>query len=200
MSTRKQAGPIGSAVDVDGRLEQMQSIIDTLQKRLDAMALASPPPAAPLEAKIHAPETFNGERPSLLRDFLTQVRLVFDLQPSRYPSDAVKIKYASSYLRGAAFSWIQPYLDMGDPPPGWLISLCLHRKSRRSLAIQTSPAQRLAASACSSKPVQLQLTFRSSAAFRPSWSGASRHSSASCSTVSTSRSRTSSPDRNDPQS
>jgi hypothetical protein len=93
----------------------MQSIIDDLQRRIESLTTASQPSAAS-EAKINAPETFDGENASQLRNFLTQVRLVFDLQPSRYPTDAIKVKYASSYLRGPAFSWIQPYLDMEDPP------------------------------------------------------------------------------------
>jgi hypothetical protein len=119
MTTRKQTAANAPVMDVDSRLDQMQSIIDNLQRRLDAVSSASPPPVARLEPKVNSPETFDGEHPTKLRNFLTQVRLVFKLQPSRYPSDTAKVQYAVSFLRGTAFDWAQPHLEM-DAPPAWL--------------------------------------------------------------------------------
>jgi Retrotransposon gag protein/Zinc knuckle len=119
MTTRKQAASNAPAMDVDSRLDEMQSIIDGLQRRLDTMSTASPPPATRLEPRVNSPETFDGEHPSKLRNFLTQVRLVFKLQPSRYSTDTAKVQYVASFLRGTAFDWIQPQLEMDDPP-AWL--------------------------------------------------------------------------------
>jgi len=119
MSTRKQAGPSAPTTDIDSRFEQMQSLIDDLQQQRESTSTASQPPAPPTEARINAPETFDGKSASQLRNFLAQLSLVFDLQSSRYSTDTIKVKYAASFLRGSAFSWIQPYLVMDTLPP-WM--------------------------------------------------------------------------------
>lgn len=67
------------------------------------------------EAKISAPEHYSGER-SKLTGFLTQLLLVFCLQPSCYPTDSIKINYAASFLRGTPLRWIQPYLTAKTEP------------------------------------------------------------------------------------
>jgi Retrotransposon gag protein len=70
------------------------------------------------------PEPFNGKPASQLREFLTQLRLVFAGQPSKFQNDRFKVIYAASLLRGTAFSWFQPYLDMTNPP-AWLSDFAL---------------------------------------------------------------------------
>lgn len=62
------------------------------------------------EPRLSNPEFFNGSR-SETKKFLTQVNLVIRGNPSRFPSESSKIIFAVSYMRGAAFTWIQPHLD-----------------------------------------------------------------------------------------
>jgi Retrotransposon gag protein len=119
MSNRRPPAPSAPDTDLESRLESMQNTIDSFQRLFDRMNTTSQPPTAPLEAKVNSPEPFDGSSATKLRDFLTQVRLVIDLQPSRFQSDTIKVKYASSFLRGSAFSWIQSYLD-NDDPPAWM--------------------------------------------------------------------------------
>jgi Retrotransposon gag protein len=103
----------------DSPLEPTQVVLDALLRRIDSMSATTQPLVAPSEAKVNAPEAFDGRSASNLRDFLTQVRIVFHLQPSKFLNGTIKVRYTCSYLRGSAFSWIQPYLDMDDPP-AWM--------------------------------------------------------------------------------
>ena len=116
MSTRKQA-----ATDADTRIEQLESMIEDLQRRVNSQP--SPQPASS-EPKISSPETFDGNDPSQLLDFLLQVNLAFDLQPSRYTSESVKVKYAVTYLRGPALKWVRPLIRASDPP-AWVNNFSL---------------------------------------------------------------------------
>lgn len=47
----------------------------------------------------------DGKNYNCLENFLTQLNMVFKLQPSRFPSDETKVIYAIS------FEWIQPYFN-----------------------------------------------------------------------------------------
>ena len=108
MTTRKQA-----ASDSDTRLEQLESLIEDLQRRVNSQP---PPQSTSSEPKISSPDTFDGKDPTQLPDFLLQVNLAFDLQPSRYASEPVKVKYAVTYLRGPALKWVRPLIQANDPP------------------------------------------------------------------------------------
>ena len=103
----------------DRALEPTQTVLEALLRRIDSMPAATQPLANPTETRVNPPDTYDGRGASKLRDFLTQLRLVFDLQPSKFLNDSIKVKYACSFLRGSAFSWIQPYLDM-EAPPVWM--------------------------------------------------------------------------------
>src|SRR5215469_2216095 len=70
------------------------------------------------------PECYDGRSTSQLRNFLTQIRVVFAAQPAKFTNDQSKVLYAASYLRGAAFTWVQPYIDMTDPP-AWMTDFSL---------------------------------------------------------------------------
>jgi hypothetical protein len=76
------------------------------------------------EIKVRSPDIFYGKPASQLRQFLTQLRLVFLSRPSQFQSGQSKVIYAVSYLRGTAFSWIQPYIEMDDPP-AWFSDFAL---------------------------------------------------------------------------
>jgi Ty3 transposon capsid-like protein len=115
----QQAGPSNDTnMGSDNTLEPTQAVLEALLRSINSMSATAQPPAAP-EARVNPPEAFDGRSASNLRDFLTQLRLVFDLQPSKFLNDTIKVRYACSFLRGSVFSWIQPYLDM-DGPPAWM--------------------------------------------------------------------------------
>jgi hypothetical protein len=89
-------------------------VADNLQRQIDAICMTRAQ-----GFKAETPEHYDGKSAAQLRNFLTQLRLVFGTQPQLYEDDSVKVLYAASLLRGPAFTWIQPYLDM-DEPPAWM--------------------------------------------------------------------------------
>ena len=69
----------------------------------------------PSEPRISDPSYFDGRR-NLLKNFVSQLRLVIFGQPSRYPTERSKVMFAASFLRDSAFSWFQPYLNAESCP------------------------------------------------------------------------------------
>ena len=77
-------------------------------------------PAGAREPNVQDPDTFNGNRDAL-NGFLTQVQLVFELQPQRFPTDHIKINYVIAKFRGTPLNAVRPYLAMTDfDKPDWL--------------------------------------------------------------------------------
>jgi len=93
-------------------LQRMAVIVTDLQSRIENMKPIHPAP----EPRVSEPEHFNGHR-SQLRDFISQVKLVIQAQPSRFSTEKQKVIYAATFLRGPAFSWFQPYTEMADTEP-----------------------------------------------------------------------------------
>jgi hypothetical protein len=62
------------------------------------------------EPKASDPDTFNGKQANKLCQFVTQCYLVFRLNPSRFPTEEVKVGYMASFLRDAAADAIRPLL------------------------------------------------------------------------------------------
>src|SRR5271169_2096193 len=137
MTTHRDATSLVSLVgDMQKQLSALQAQLaersrtDVLERQVSALQaqLAERPrtdvPARSEELKVIPPDPFNGKPASQLPGFLTQLRLVFATQPSQFQTDKFKVFYAASLLRGTAFSWIQPYLDM-DHPPVWLSDFAL---------------------------------------------------------------------------
>lgn len=60
--------------------------------------------------KVADPEHYSGDREKF-SDFVSQLHLVFNSDPSRYANSNSKLTYAASYLRGAAKRWFTPHLD-----------------------------------------------------------------------------------------
>jgi len=103
--------------DVEGSplyMSHLKRVTDHLQGQIDALCSARTK-----GFKAETPEHYDGKSATQLRNFLTQLRLVFTAQPQAYSDDKDKVLYAASLLRGPAFTWIQPYLDM-DNPPAWM--------------------------------------------------------------------------------
>jgi hypothetical protein len=121
---------IGQAITTHPDVTRLVSLVGDMQRQLSTLQaqLAERPranvPERSEELKVNPPDTFNGKPASQLAAFLTQLRLVFATRPSQFQTDKFKVMYAASLLRGTAFSWIQPYLDM-DNPPAWLSNFAL---------------------------------------------------------------------------
>mgnify|MGYP002775475263 CR=1 FL=1 len=66
------------------------------------------------EPKIGLPMKFDGAR-SQFRGFLNQVRLVIQMHPSRYPTDASRVGLVDTLLSGTTLSWFATLLENGSP-------------------------------------------------------------------------------------
>ena len=66
------------------------------------------------EPKIGLPVKFDGTR-SQFRGFLNQVRLVIQMHPSRYPTDASRVGLVGTLLSGSALAWFAPLLEKKSP-------------------------------------------------------------------------------------
>ena len=60
--------------------------------------------------KIAQPDLYHGDR-AKLRAFLTQVKLYTGFNGHQFPTETDKVLWASSFLRGSAFNWIETFLN-----------------------------------------------------------------------------------------
>jgi len=63
--------------------------------------------------RVQAPENFEGVRKDLPK-FFTQLELVFRSAPAQFENDESKVVYACTFLRNAAYAWVQPHLENPD--------------------------------------------------------------------------------------
>src|SRR3982751_2030120 len=96
------------------RLTSLASSVNELSKRLTHLEY-HPSGNSQAEPRISDPSHFEGKRHQL-KNFVSQLRLVIYGQPSRYRTERSKVMFAASFLRDAAFSWFQPYLNSDDCP------------------------------------------------------------------------------------
>jgi hypothetical protein len=87
------------------QMAEMQNMINQLTSQL--MATPNEKPAVK-KPKMASPEKYDGSR-SELRTFLTNVDLYCEF--NEVPSDQEKILMASTYMKGKASNWMQPYVD-----------------------------------------------------------------------------------------
>jgi hypothetical protein len=73
------------------------------------------------EPKITLPEKFDGSR-AKFRGFINQLKLTFQMAPSRYATDQVKIATLGSLLTGDALSWFNPFIEHPESHEGSLSS------------------------------------------------------------------------------
>ncbi|KAG6327023.1 hypothetical protein ID866_12066 [Astraeus odoratus] len=71
--------------------------------------------------KVHEPDTFNGTDPKKLHEFLVQCKLNFCNRLQAFCSDAQKVSFALSFLKGIALTWFEPNLLDATPgaDPAW---------------------------------------------------------------------------------
>jgi deoxyribodipyrimidine photolyase len=59
--------------------------------------------------KVKAPEPFDGTR-SELRYFLTQMQTFINVHQDKLATEADKVMFASTYLKGKAYKWFEPFV------------------------------------------------------------------------------------------
>ena len=62
------------------------------------------------EPRVADPEIFSGDRKKA-KQFLLQLKNVFNVQPSQFTNDSSKLAYTVSFLCGPAFTWVAPYME-----------------------------------------------------------------------------------------
>jgi len=67
-----------------------------------------------LEPQISLPEKFDGTRLKF-RGFVSQVRLIMQLQPRRYFDDTIRVGFVGTLLTGTAAAWFAPILETSSP-------------------------------------------------------------------------------------
>ena len=90
------------------RVQQLEATIISLQQQ------GSGNQGIHREPKIGLPTKFDGTR-SQFRGFLNQVRLVIQMHPSRYPTDASRVGLVGTLLSGTALAWFAPLLEKNSP-------------------------------------------------------------------------------------
>lgn len=121
--------PAGDQPTVDGLqacISQLQARISQLEDTSRTATQAQPTPQPQLapqpqptpqskEPRLGDPEFFSGEGRKL-RNFVAKCRLSFRTQPSRFPTEQLKVSYALSFLRDKAFTRFEPLLNKDSPP------------------------------------------------------------------------------------
>jgi hypothetical protein len=68
------------------------------------------------QVKLNKPPEFDGRDKKAANTFLTHLQLHFLATPHLFPDDRSKVLFASTYLRGPAFAWIEPHFLKKDDP------------------------------------------------------------------------------------
>jgi len=96
-------------------LAKVSDLVEELRFKLqllESTQLSTPRHTPVLEPKVADPDFFNGKK-GQVKFFLSQVNLVLQAQPTRYPSGHQQVIFAASFLRGDAFMWYQQLAE--DP-------------------------------------------------------------------------------------
>ena len=74
-----------------------------------ASKIPAPTPVIIKPLKINTPELLDGGR-GKLRAYFFQMELFFRFNAERFPTNEHKVLFASTYLRGPAFEWLNSFL------------------------------------------------------------------------------------------
>jgi hypothetical protein len=91
-------------------ISTMNATVDSLRQENEFLRQQS----RLLEPAVSLPAKFDGSRSSC-RDFINQVRLIFRLQPQRYPDDYTKTCFIGTLLSGSAAAWFSPLFEQDSP-------------------------------------------------------------------------------------
>ena len=90
-------------------MEEFNILLETLRRENESLRAQKS-----LEPIVSLPAKFDGNR-ALCRSFISQVRLIFKLQPNRYPDDSTKIGFIGTLLAGTAAVWFAPLFEQNSP-------------------------------------------------------------------------------------
>ena len=90
-----------------------------LQRTGPSTSTSAPPFQTP---EMKKPDSFDGRSHYQLQNYLQQCKLIFINDPQTFSEDSRKTIYASSYLSGKAFEWVQPYLASMTTDPDFLLN------------------------------------------------------------------------------
>ena len=104
--------------------EYFQAQIQHLNSCLSHLTSQQPTPQATYhnapqvlkEPKVATPEKFNGSSKDL-KNFIASVENAMQLQPSRFPSEHIKILYIGTLLTGDALTWFRTLTATPDSIP-----------------------------------------------------------------------------------
>ena len=94
--------------ELSKRVQQLELVVLSLRQQGSTSHISIKEP------KISLPAKFDGTR-SQFRGFLNQVRLVINMHPNRYPSDASRVGLVGTLLTGTALAWFAPLLEKKSP-------------------------------------------------------------------------------------
>ena len=94
-------------------LAALNALNDQISALTAANAALTQPSQPTKEPKITLPDKFDGSR-SAYRGFSNQVKLAFQMAPTRYATDSVKIATVGSLLKGDALAWYNPFIEKPD--------------------------------------------------------------------------------------
>jgi Domain of unknown function (DUF4939) len=107
-TSQDQTIPSSVTVDHEQKINELIKVVIQLKNELNDLKTNNQHNT--VEYDVKPPEEFTGKRYKLA-NFLSQCKIVFKSQPNKYKSGSAQVLYAISYLRGSAFSWVQPYID-----------------------------------------------------------------------------------------
>jgi len=113
MSENSNQNQVNFTPEMIRQFMSMAEAVVNLQNHINE--LSNPVITDTYDTRVLDPEPFYGDR-SKLRDFISQVRLVIQAQPSRFVTERQKVIFTATFLRGSAFSWLQPYLEAIETP------------------------------------------------------------------------------------
>lgn len=83
--------------------------VDDYLAQFKEQVIASAPANAIKAQTLPKAEYFEGTR-TKLRGFLTQMDMHLDVNKIKLPSEASKVIFVSTYLRGQAWNWLEPHI------------------------------------------------------------------------------------------
>lgn len=94
----------------DGMSEgEMRELLILLRRENETLKLSQRPQASQ-EPAISLPNKFYGKKEDC-RNFINQVKMIFELQPSKFTTDRGKICFIGTLLSGAASTWFTPLFE-----------------------------------------------------------------------------------------
>ena len=66
------------------------------------------------EPTVSLPPKFDGNKYNC-RDFINQVKLIFQMHPKKFPNDDVRVGFIGTLLIGPAAAWFSPYFETSSP-------------------------------------------------------------------------------------